>query len=90
MLREALSSSVALHGRNFDQRNIGEHAMARGLADRRKLDEPDPEARLAAVIGFAVLRTAMDHWFDLPDPTLLGPLIEAEFDRAQLLMNRDA
>ncbi len=90
MLREALSSSAALRGRNFDQRNIGEQAMARALADRRHLDEPDPEARLAAVIGFAVLRTAMDHWLDLPDPTPLAPLIEAEFDRARRLMTHDA
>ncbi len=83
MLREALSSSAALRGRDFDQRNIGEQAMARALADRRQLDEPDPEARLAAVIGFAVLRTAMDRWLDLPGPTPLAPLIEAEFDRAR-------
>ncbi len=82
MLREALSSSAALRGRDFDQRNLSEHAMARALADRRHLDEPDPEARLAAIIGFAVLRTAMDRWLDLPDPTPLAPLIEAEFDRA--------
>jgi AcrR family transcriptional regulator len=90
MLREALTSSAALRGRNFDQRNLGEHAMARALADRRQLDEPDPEARLAAVIGFAVLRTAMDRWLDLPDPTPLAPLIEAEFDRAHRLMSHDA
>jgi AcrR family transcriptional regulator len=86
MLREALSSSAALRGRDFDQRNLGEHAMARALADRRQLDEPDAEARLAAVLGFAVLRTAMDRWLDLPDPTPLAPLIEAEFDRARQLM----
>ena len=90
MLREALSSSAALRGRDFDQRNLSEHAMARALADRRHLDEPDPEARLAAIIGFAVLRTAMDRWLDLPDPTPLAPLIEAEFDRAYRLMHRDA
>jgi AcrR family transcriptional regulator len=90
MLREALSSSAALRGRDFDQRNLSERAMARALADRRQLDEPDPEARLAAIIGFAVLRAAMDHWLDLPDPTPLAPLIEAEFDRAYLLMQRDA
>jgi AcrR family transcriptional regulator len=90
MLREALSSSAALRGRDFDQRNLSEQAMARALADRRQLDEPDPEARLAAIIGFAVLRTAMDHWLDLPDPTPLAPLIEAAFDRAYLLMQRDA
>jgi AcrR family transcriptional regulator len=88
MLREALSSSAALRGRDFDQRNLSERAMARALADRRHLDEPDPEARLAAVIGFAVLRTAMDRWLDLPDPTPLAPLIEAEFDRAHDLMQR--
>ncbi len=90
MLREALSSSAALRGRDFDQRNIGERGMARALADRRRLDEPDPQARLAAVIGFAVLRTAVDQWLDLPDPTPLAPLIEAEFDRAVSLMTHDA
>jgi AcrR family transcriptional regulator len=89
MLREALSSSAALRGRDFDQRNLGEHAMARALADRRQLAEPDPEARLAAVVGFAILRTAMDHWLDLPDPTPLAPLIDAEFDRARTLMAHD-
>lgn len=86
MLRDALSSSAALRGRDFDQRNLGEHAMARALADRRQLDEPDAEARLAAVLGFAVLRTAVDRWLDLPDPTPLAPLIEAEFDRLGRLM----
>ncbi len=90
MLREALSSSAALRGRDFDQRNLSERAMARALADRRQLSEPDPEARLAAVIGFAVLRTAMDRWLDLPDPTPLGPLIEAEFDRACHMMTDGA
>jgi AcrR family transcriptional regulator len=90
MLREALSSSAALRGRDFDQRNVGEQAMARALADRRRLDEPDPEARLAAVIGFAVLRTAIDQWLDLPDPTPLAPLIETEFDRAANLMRPGA
>jgi AcrR family transcriptional regulator len=89
MLREALSSSAALRGRDFDQRNLSEQAMARALADRRQLDEPDPEARLAAIIGFAVLRTAMDRWLDLPDPTPLGPLIEVEFGRARHLMTDD-
>jgi AcrR family transcriptional regulator len=89
MLREALSSSAALRGRDFDQRNLGEQAMARALADRRHLDEPDPEARLAAVVGFAVLRTAMDRWLDLPDPTPLAPLIEAEFDRGRRMMGSD-
>jgi AcrR family transcriptional regulator len=83
MLREALSSSAALRGRDFDQRNLSEQAMARALADRRQLDEPDHEARLSAIVGFAILRTAMDGWLDLPDPTPLGPLIAAEFDRAQ-------
>jgi AcrR family transcriptional regulator len=86
MLREALSSSAALRGRDFDQRNLGEQAMARALADRRRLKEPDAEARLAAVVGFAILRTAMDRWLDLPDPTPLAPLIETEFDRARRLM----
>jgi AcrR family transcriptional regulator len=86
MLREALSSSAALRGRDFDQRNLSEQAMARALADRRQLDQPDREARLAAILGFAILRTAMDRWLDLPDPTPLGPLIEAEFDRARHLM----
>ena len=86
MLREALSSSAALRGRNFDQRSLSEDAMARALADRRQLSEPDREARLAAVVGFAILRTAMDRWLDLPDPTPLSPLIEAEFDRARLLI----
>jgi AcrR family transcriptional regulator len=89
MLREALSSSAALRGRDFDQRNLGEQAMARALADRRGLDEPDAEARLSAVIGFAILRTAMDRWLDLPDPTPLAPLIEAEFERARRLMDAD-
>jgi AcrR family transcriptional regulator len=87
MLREALSSSAALRGRDFDQRSLGEQAMARALADRRQLDEPDHEATLAAVVGFAILRTAMDRWLDLPDPTPLSPLIEAEFDRARLLIS---
>jgi AcrR family transcriptional regulator len=87
MLREALSSSAALRGRDFDQRSLSEQAMARALADRRRLAEPDHEARLAAVVGFAILRTAMDRWLDLPDPTPLSPLIEAEFDRARLLIS---
>jgi AcrR family transcriptional regulator len=85
-LREALSSSAALRGRDFDQRSLSEEAMARALADRRQLDEPDHEARLAAIVGFAILRTAMDRWLDLPDPTPLAPLIEAEFDRAKKLI----
>jgi AcrR family transcriptional regulator len=85
-LREALSSSAALRGRDFDQRTLSEEAMARALADRRQLDEPDAEARLAAIVGFAILRTAMDRWLDRPDPTPLAPLIEAEFDRAKKLI----
>jgi AcrR family transcriptional regulator len=89
MLREALSSSAALRGRDFDQRTLGEDAMARALADRRQLAEPDREARLAAVVGFAILRTAMDRWLDLPDPTPLAPLIEDEFARARQLMRTD-
>jgi AcrR family transcriptional regulator len=89
MLREALSSSAALRGRDFDQRTLGEDAMARALADRRQLGEPDREARLAAVVGFAILRTAVDRWLDLPDPTPLAPLIEDEFERARHLMGAD-
>ncbi len=85
-LRDALSSSAALRGRDFDQRNLAEDEMARALADRRKLKRPDAEARLAAVMGFGVLRTAMDRWLDLPDPTPLAPLIEDEFDRAERIL----
>jgi AcrR family transcriptional regulator len=85
-LREALSSSAALRGRDFDQRNLSEEAMARALADRRHLDEPDHEARLAAIVGFAILRTAMDQWLDRPGPTPLSPLIDAEFERARRLI----
>jgi AcrR family transcriptional regulator len=85
-LRGALSSSAALRGRDFDQRNRSEDEMAWALADRRKLSRPDPDARLAAVMGFAVLRVAMDRWLDLPDPTPLAPLIEEEFDRAVRIM----
>jgi AcrR family transcriptional regulator len=89
-LREALSSSAALRGRDFDQRSLSEEAMARALADRRHLEEPDREARLAAIVGFAILRTAMDQWLDRPGPTRLSPLIDAEFDRAQRLIGGPA
>ncbi len=85
-LRSALSSSAALRGRDFDRRNLAEDDMARALAERRKLKQPDPEARLAAAIALAVLRVAMDQWLESPDPTPLAPLIEREFDRAQRTM----
>lgn len=57
--------------------------MAQALADRRGLAEPDPEARLAAVVGFAVLRLAMTRWLELPKVGPLAPLVEEEFDRVQ-------
>jgi AcrR family transcriptional regulator len=87
-LRSALSSSAALRGRDFDQRKQTEDDMAQALAVRRSLAEPDHQARLAAVIGFAVLRVAMDHWLDLPDPTPLAPLIDHEFDRVRWILTQ--
>ncbi len=85
-LRSALSSSAALRGRDFDQRKRAEDQMAWALASRRSLIEPDPQARLAAAVGFAILRMAMDRWLDLPDPTPLAPLVEEEFARAKRMM----
>jgi AcrR family transcriptional regulator len=89
-LRSALSSSAALRGRDFDKRKQTEEDMARALASRRGLIEPDPTARLSAAVGFAVLRVAMDQWLDLPNSTPLAPLIEEEFDRMRRIVAEES
>ncbi len=78
LLRDALASSAALRGRDFDQRQLAEDQIAIALARRRALPEPDRRARLGATLGFAVVRRAMSGWLDLPAGTPLAEVLDDE------------
>ena len=61
-LRRAAESSAVLRGKELDLHLAYEQALARGLARRRGLEEPDLEARAAAGIGQALMHLVVDEW----------------------------
>ncbi len=70
---QARETSMVLAGADLRQREATEEKLARGLADRRSLGEPDDDARLAAALGMTLLRSAMLLWLRSDDPL---PLVE--------------
>lgn len=80
----AMASSAALRGRKSDRQQEAESGLAAALAARRGLEQPDHDALLAAAIGFAVLKTAMDEWLNSPDGGRLADAISSEFARLQV------
>jgi AcrR family transcriptional regulator len=62
LLKKALESTPTLQGRNLQLQSDFRLVIARALADRRGLAEPDDALRLAAAIAQAVMHLAFDHW----------------------------
>ncbi len=81
LLRTAMKSSPTLRGLDHDQRRLTEEFIARGVAARRGLSEPDADARLAGLIGLAVFRMANDEWLDDDRHEELAPLVDHYFAR---------
>jgi AcrR family transcriptional regulator len=62
LLKKALESTPTLQGRNLQLQSDFRLVIARALADRRGLAEPDDTVRLAAAIAQAVMHLAFDRW----------------------------
>src|SRR5262245_13570110 len=61
-LRRAAENSPLLRGKEYELHLAYADAVARGLARRRGLAEPDREARTAAALGQSLMHLAVDEW----------------------------
>jgi len=65
-LRRAAENSPLLRGKEYELHLAYTAAVARGLAERRGLAEPDLAARAAAALGQSLMHLAVDDWVAHP------------------------
>src|SRR5262245_26888008 len=65
-LRRAAENSPLLRGKEYELHLAYAGAVARGLAERRGLSDPDLEARTAAALGQSLMHLAVDDWVAHP------------------------
>src|SRR5215470_12286735 len=61
-LRRAAENSPLLRGKEYELHLAYEGAVARGLAQRRRLARPDRAAKAAAAIGQSLMHLVIDEW----------------------------
>jgi AcrR family transcriptional regulator len=61
-LRRAAENSPLLRGKEYELHLAYEGAVARGLAQRRRLARPDRVAKAAAAMGQSLMHLVIDEW----------------------------
>jgi AcrR family transcriptional regulator len=77
---KAVASSPTLRGRELDYRRANGATLARAVAARHGLGEPDRRSAIAANIALLTYREALDAWLTGPEDIDLRAVIAGEFD----------
>jgi AcrR family transcriptional regulator len=77
---KAVASSPTLRGRELDYRRANGATLARAVAARHGLGEPDRRSAIAANIAMLTYREALDAWLTGPEDIDLRAVIAGEFD----------
>jgi AcrR family transcriptional regulator len=77
---KAVASSPTLRGRELDYRRANGATLARAVAARHGLAEPDRRSAIAANIALLTYREALDAWLTGPEDIDLRAVIAGEFD----------
>jgi AcrR family transcriptional regulator len=75
----AIASSPTLRGRQMDGQLDDAATVAKAIAARRGLPDPDERCRLLASVGLLTHRRALNRWLQGPAATPLGEVIAEEF-----------
>jgi AcrR family transcriptional regulator len=76
---KAIASSPTLRGRQLDGQLDDAATVAKAIAARGGLADPDERCRLLASIGLLTHRRALNRWLQAPAGTDLGEVITEEF-----------
>jgi AcrR family transcriptional regulator len=76
---KAIASSPTLRGRQLDGQLDDAGTVAKAIAARRGLPDPDERCRLLASVGLLTHRRALTRWLQSPAGTDLGEVIADEF-----------